>query len=261
MKGLALIFTLLALALAMIMASGEARAAGSPLEQLFNQANEAHSRGDHRQAIALYQEVAASGGSSANLLLNLGNSHALAGQIGRAVLAYERGLRLAPDDPDLKGNLRLLRQEKGLFVEPPQGWRPWQLLSLDRWAGLAVTALLLLALALLVPARISWLGKWRLQISLALLAVLLVASGGVGARYRAFNPSVVIAEDARLLLSPFPASASVGAIQEGRLVTVEKRHGDYCFVADEVGRRGWLAAAQLETVRNDGGLAPAPKNP
>lgn len=243
-----LMLTLLLLSLPVVVVSNQAMAAADQ-QRLFQKANMAYSSGDFQQAIALYEEVVASQGFSANVLFNLGNSYAQAGQVGRAVLSYERGLRLAPDDADLQGNLQLLRREKGLFAEPPQGWQPFLLLSLDRWALIALTALLLLALWRLAALKNPWARRYHLSISLFCLAVFLVATTATVVRYRSFNPSVVIANDARLLLSPFPSAASVGAIQEGRLMVVEKSHGDYLYVADENGRRGWMVATQLEELR------------
>lgn len=243
-----LMLILILLTLPVVVVSNQAMAAADQ-QRLFQKANQAYSGGDFPQAIALYEEVVASHGFSVNVLLNLGNSYAQAGQVGRAVLNYERGLRLDPDDADLQGNLQLLRREKGLFAEPPQGWQPFLLLSLDRWALLALTALLLLALWRFAALKIPWARRYHLSISLFCLAVLIVATTATAVRYRSFNPSVVLADDARLLLSPFPSAASVGAIQEGRLVMVEKSHGDYLYVADENGRRGWMVATELEELR------------
>jgi tetratricopeptide (TPR) repeat protein len=245
-----LMLTLLLLTLPVVVLSNQTMAAAAADQQrLFQEANQAYSGGDFRQAIALYEEVLTSHGFSVSVLFNLGNSYAQAGQVGRAVLSYERGLRLAPDDADLQGNLQLLRREKGLFAEPPQGWQPFLLLSLDRWALIALTALLLLSLWRLAALKNPWARRYHLSISLFCLAVLLVATTATAVRYRSFNPSVVIADDARLLLSPFPSAASVGAIQEGRLMVVEKSHGDYLYVADENGRRGWMVVTQLEQLR------------
>lgn len=243
-----LMLTLILLTLPVVVVSNQAMAAADQ-QRLFQEANQAYSSGDFPQAIARYEEVMASHGFSVSVLFNLGNSYAQTGQVGRAVLNYERGLRLAPDDADLQGNLQLLRREKGLFAEPPQGWQPFLLLSLDRWALLALTALLLLAVWRLAALKLPWARKYHLSISLLFVTVLLLATTATAVRYRSFNPSVVLADDARLLLSPFPSAASVGAIQEGRLVVVEKSHGDYLYVADENGRHGWMVATQLEPLR------------
>ena len=238
---------ILALALCFFsaMTCGKAAADG---DQRYTAANEAYSRGDYQRAITLYEEVLAAVGYSPHLLYNLGNSYARAGETGRAVLAYERGLRLAPDDADLQGSLQLLRRDKGLFADPPQSWRAVELLSLERWALLALASLVIMALWHLLALWSPRLRRGRLPASLCALLVIALAVTAAAVRHQSYNPSVVIAADARLLLSPFPSSTSLGRLQEGRLVRVEKAHGDYLYVAEESGRRGWMDRRQLEAV-------------
>ncbi len=82
---------------------------------LFQKGNEAYSRGDYAQAIAQYEQITETAGYAPSVLYNLANSYALSGQTGRAVLNYERALRLAPSDSDISGNLELVKKENGLF--------------------------------------------------------------------------------------------------------------------------------------------------
>ncbi len=65
----------------------------------------AYQAGDYTTAAVQFQAVAAAGIKSSDLFYNLGNTYLKSGDIGRAVLWYERALRLAPGDPDLNFNL------------------------------------------------------------------------------------------------------------------------------------------------------------
>src|SRR5271154_3612109 len=56
-------------------------------------------------------------GYSAAGLYNLGNSYARAGKPGMAILNYERADLLAPGDPDIEANLRLVQTSAHLPVE------------------------------------------------------------------------------------------------------------------------------------------------
>ena len=223
--------------------------AGTTEDNLLQQGNEAYSRGEYDQAIVYYQELTASAGLSASVLYNMANSYTHLGEIGRAVLNYERALRLAPGDPDIAGNLELVRKESGLFAGEYSGAeRFFRILELNVWTKLIVlilasfTAFRLIALRHRFSTKVSS-GIW---VSCFLLLGLCITS--VVYRYQNFNPAVVVARDARLLISPFESSASVGAIQEGRLVYPEKEHGDYTLVTDETKRKGWIARNSLETV-------------
>ena len=56
---------------------------------------------------------------SADGLYNLANSYARAGKPGLAVLNYERARILAPRDPDIRYNLRRLREAAGMTSGSP----------------------------------------------------------------------------------------------------------------------------------------------
>jgi hypothetical protein len=95
------------------------------------------------------------------VLQNLGSAYFRSGDEGRAILAFERALLLKPGDPDLKANLKLVRDQAAVFPPPPaEGWRSWlERPSRKFWSGLA------LASALLLPVAAGlWLGlrsRWR----------------------------------------------------------------------------------------------------
>ncbi len=242
---------LLVLVVGLLLSSLPGRAGGTE-EQLLQQGNEAYSRGDYPQAIGHYRQLTASAGFSAPVLFNLANSYAQAGEIGRAVLNYERALRLAPGDSDIAGNLELVRKESGLFTGEPEGAeRFFHLLHLDQWAMLGLLAVVLFTLFQLAALKYPFSGKTFGGVAITCLLLLCLAAAGTFIRYRQFNPAVVLAPDARLLISPFPAAGSIGAIHEGRLVYPEKSHGGFTYVRDETNRKGWLPTAMVEPV--DGG--------
>lgn len=223
--------------------------AGDGERQLLQQGNEAYSRGEYPRAIEYYQQLTATAGFSASVLFNLANSYAQSGEIGRAVLNYERALRLAPGDSDIAGNLELVRKESGLYTGEPEGTaRFLHLLHLNQWAMLGLVTVVLFTLFQLAALRFPVAGKVSGGVAIACLLLFGLAVAGTLGRYREFNPAVVLAPDARLLISPFPAAGSVGAIQEGRLVYPDKTHGEFTYVRDETNRKGWIPTATVEPV-------------
>jgi hypothetical protein len=245
---------LLLLIICLLLTSLPCRA-GETEQQLLQLGNEAYSRGDYPGAISHYQQLTATAGFSASVLFNLANSYAQAGEVGRAVLNFERALRLAPGDADIAGNLELVRKESGLFTGEPEGTaRFFHLLHLDQWAMLCLLTVVFFALLQLAALRYPLAGKTYGGVTIACLLLLCLAVAGTLTRYRQFNPAVVLAADARLLISPFPAAGSVGAIQEGRLVYPEKFHGEFTYVRDETNRKGWIPSTMIEPV--DGGRPP-----
>ena len=85
-------------------------------EAQFEEANRLYETGRFPEAAALYR-AAATNGVSANLLFNLGNAHFKAGQLGQAMAAYQRSLRLDPRNPETQANLRFAREQAN--TQPP----------------------------------------------------------------------------------------------------------------------------------------------
>ncbi|MCF8056245.1 MAG: tetratricopeptide repeat protein [Desulfocapsa sp.] len=214
----------------------------------FQEACAAYSRGDYQAAIRKFEALTREG-MSAPLLYNLANSYAQDGQSGKAILNYERALRLAPGDSDTIGNLELVRKEKGIFQEEHSfGQRFVHLLGLNQWLGVTAFAFLGFAGVLLMPPSIPMKRTSRYTLATAFLLVTVTASFGASGQYKHWNDGVVIAADARLRVSPFESAASIGSIQEGRLLRPGKSHNNFVLVEDESGRSGWLAADAFERI-------------
>ncbi len=97
MRKILLIFVLLSCSLSM---------AASTLAQ---QADSAYNAEDYNRAIELYKASITNHGVSSDIYYNLGNAYYRAGQLGRAVLSYERALRVDPTNGDARTNLDFVR--------------------------------------------------------------------------------------------------------------------------------------------------------
>ncbi len=234
------------LCISQIVWAGENR---DKLDQ-FQHAGSAYSMGDYKTAIEEFESLIRTG-MSAPLLYNLANSYAQDGQSGKAILNYERALRLTPGDSDIRGNLELLRKEQGLFQEEKSFAQSFvTFLGLNQWTGLAVTAFVLFAAVLLFPVSV---GLKRIPRFVAATTCLLVTTVSIFAavvRYQHWHDGVVVVEDARLRVSPFASAASIGTIQEGRVLHMGKEHGNFFLVEDETGRSGWITADAFESIPN-----------
>jgi len=216
----------------------------------FQDAVSAYNKGEYRQAVEGFESLATQG-ISPTLLYNLGNSYAQAGQVGRAILNYERALRLAPGDSDIRGNLERVRKENGLFQEEQSfGQRFVTLLALNQWIAVAAIAFVGFVGVLLLPFSYGLKRSSRHRIAVTLLLVIATACSGAIGQYQHWHDGVVVAADARLRISPFDSAASIGTIQEGRLLHPGKKHNTYVLVVDEAGRSGWLAADAFESIAN-----------
>ncbi len=216
---------------------------------LFEQGNEAYSKGDFTSAVEMYEQLITTSGYGAGLLFNLGNSYAQSGQTGKAILNYERALRLAPSNSDIQGNLQLIRKESGLFPRD-YSWseRFFQLLDLNQWTISAFFLLLLFSTFLLASLKLSFSVQVQRVVTGGCCMLFILCVIGGFSRHKQWQPSVVTDSNSRLLLSPFGSATSTSLIQQGRLVYPEKTHGDFSYISDETGRKGWIASSAIEPV-------------
>ncbi len=75
------------------------------------QADSAYNREDYRGAIELYNKSIAEDGVSADIYYNLGNAHFRNDNNGKAILNYERALRLDPSHSDARTNLEYVKSK------------------------------------------------------------------------------------------------------------------------------------------------------
>lgn len=86
----------------LVLLGGSARADATA--QRFLDGVKAYQAGDYQKAADAFLAVARSGIANPGLYYNLGNAYLKAGALGHAILWYERALKLAPQDPDLRFN-------------------------------------------------------------------------------------------------------------------------------------------------------------
>lgn len=235
----------------------------APVDVAFDAANRAFGTGKYSEAIAGYEKIVKENGYSASVLFNLGNAYYRNGQVGLAILNYERALRLSPRDPDIHANLKYARTQSGL-PQPSERW--WQVvlksLTPSQWAWASSFAFTLLCVLWIVRLlRPGWLQRfgvsaalqtpaWRFLLFVnGVMLFLLVACGAMSTQDR--HEAIVVAKQAALLVSPFDKSESLVTIPEGESVSAEKKYGDYILVRYEKGKSGWVSQSQITPVEPD----------
>ncbi len=76
---------------------------------LKEQADSAYLNDDFSKSEQLYNNVLTNEGSSSDLYYNLGNTYYRLGKVGKAILNYERALKLDPSNSDAKTNLEFVK--------------------------------------------------------------------------------------------------------------------------------------------------------
>ena len=256
-----------------------AEAAETPA-QLFERANAAYEAGNYAAAVDDYERAAASGVTAPDLFYNLGNAYFKQGDLGRAVLWFERARRLAPRDDDVRENLDLTRsllRDQELLAASPR-WRS-ALLAWHRDTttaeSVAVASILFTLVCALgicfvfrdsetlsrVYRRVSILSPGRLlgldkaqDLGLAMAFVLLLTGAFA---YSAFSKvraedarstGVVLAEEASVFSGPSPNASVQFKVHEGTLVSVRDERAGWLRVELPGDLSGWIQEPSLARI-------------
>ena len=83
--------------------------ANADVNSIMNNANQLYKNNQYQQAIDEYDKLVNQGYVGTSIFYNLGNAHYRLGQIGYAILYYEKALKFTPNDEDTKHNLALAK--------------------------------------------------------------------------------------------------------------------------------------------------------
>lgn len=111
---------------------------------LFEQGNTLYNNGDFEKAIAKYESIIDAGEHSASLYFNLANAHYKLNHIAPSIYYYEKALKLAPNDKEIKNNIAFARNMTIDAIEktPEIGFSKFSKnvtnwLTFDNWAKLS----------------------------------------------------------------------------------------------------------------------------
>jgi tetratricopeptide (TPR) repeat protein len=228
-------------------------ALGATPDELFYRGNLTYAAQDYAASIAAYEGAVARGVASANLFFNLGNAYFKAGNLGKAILNYERARWLAPHDADVLANLEFARAQAHSPACTPKRWEQFLLPLASRFSptalwrtvsGLYAAALLAASLAMV---HRTWRRRWR---TAAVLATIVFVFAGANLLWReVFHPwsnRAVAINAVAARFAPENDETEHFRLPVGSTVQLRERRGQWVLVQRCDGRRGWVPAATIE---------------
>lgn len=237
--------------------SAAAHAASEAPQTAFYRANALYAEGQYADAARAYEELAAAGYDGGALRFNLGNAYFKSGDIGRALLNFERAATWIPGDPDLEANLSYLRSLTG--AEACRDTLPARTLfplaaRADTWS-LAVWATALATLSFLALAAARWFDHRR-RVFYGVAAVTgiawLVTVASLGYRVatveRGARLVVLAAEESAVRFEPASDGTVHFSVPQGTVLSRTDVRRDWTQVARCDGRRGWIESVKVEAL-------------
>lgn len=231
------------------------------LETRFIQANRSYSQGEYETAAADYSELLRLSGPSAGLYYNLGCAQLKAGQLGPAVLSFNRASRLAPRDRDIRANLSFVKaltrpensqEDEDDFLSGPL--LGWMFLLSDRevsFSQLVLLGLVTLGATVLLAGYSGGLRRvliWTVLSFALLLAVNSVLLAAHWHRQYRLIEAVVLQANTEARSGPGEENNRVLVLPEGTVVRMGEVRNGWVLVSLPSGNSGWMPVARLEKI-------------
>ncbi len=223
--------------------------------QKFFVAGSAYSRGDYPAAIKEYEEILKNNLESGSLYFNLANSYYKQGELGKAILNYERAKRLLPRDADVNFNYRYaLAQVKNGYEEKPLNFLQ-RFLEIQRgfYSVDEMVKILTIIFILLGSGHIlSFYLKWTLRLRRLILTVLvtLFSMYAIGLVYKIQKEEdlAISFNESEAKFEPRVEATMYFKLSVGEQVKVLKEEEEWVKIRREDGKMGWVETKMLEKI-------------
>lgn len=229
-------------------------------EALWEQAAAAYNNANYDQAIEAYMAILSQGLHSAKLYYNLANAHFKKNELGKAILYYNRALRLKPGDEDIRHNLEYAESStKDSIEEIPEffltTWvRAIRLtLSGNTWTILSLVMLALalgMALLFLLSQRLSLRKTGFYMMSAAAVLFIITTLFAISDRKTnvGHTEAIVMSSSVSIKSSPDRAATELFVLHEGTKLTIGDTIEGWAEVRIADGRKGWIETSRIEKI-------------
>lgn len=231
------------------------------IDSLWNKATEAYSAGQWDMALQGYSSISAAGLESAPLYCNIGDAYFKLEDYPRAILYYERALKLDPSCSDARYNLGITSEliQDRIDVVPEFLLKSWArdvcyVLDSDSWAGLSIFCFAVF-LAMLLLYLLS--GRVAARRTGFFSAIVFILFAGMCLWFSLWQKSDYQRADSAIVMRPVSSvksspssetSTDLFILHEGTKVTILDEVGDWRNISLADGRQGWMLSADMEII-------------
>lgn len=248
--------------IALLLAVGlPAHAATADADSLWAAGVQAYGEGRWSEALADWQAICDSGLESSDLYCNIGDAWFKQNELGQAVLAYERALKLDPSNATARYNLDFVNNliQDEIETVPEFFLKQWSrkfcwLLPSGAWAALCLVFFAGMLACVLVFLLSSRRGARKTSFIFAIVLLVLAALSmafafSQRADYRKADSAVIVKPVSSAKSSPGSSSVvDLFILHEGTKVKIVDKVGEWVNIELSDGRQGWISESDLETI-------------
>jgi tetratricopeptide (TPR) repeat protein len=227
---------------------------GKPAVEQFFEANQAYKNNQFQLAAEGYLRLIEAGFENGHLYYNLGNTYFRLGELGKAVLYYERAALLIPRDDDLAFNLSNARNQTQDDVPYPEVSSINTFLGLDSinlYEALFAFTLLYIIFFSILCFRLFKKPEWLYYLSIFL--AIMISVGAVAFVLKWYgtvndNRAVVLVKELEVRAGPDTKDTLLFKIHEGTIVHYDRVEDGWVLMRLSKDKRGWVRDNQLERI-------------
>jgi tetratricopeptide (TPR) repeat protein len=248
-----LIILILLLVLIIVPCGVKAKNDQSAQEDFF-EANRAYKNDQFQEAVDGYLKLIENGFENGHIYYNLGNAYFRIGDLGRAILFFERARLLIPRDDDLIFNLSHARNQT---VDDISDFRPLSLTdflgldSLNLYEAFFVFTIFNIFFFFILGTRLYKKAEWTYYLSIFLAIFICIGVCALALKWYEFTTdkrAVVLSDEVEVHAGPDIGDTVLFKIHEGTIVHHERSEGDWVLLHLSKNKRGWARSEQLERI-------------
>jgi tetratricopeptide (TPR) repeat protein len=211
----------------------------------------------YAEALSAYQQALSQGHKESELFLNLGTTYLRLGYVGRAILTFERGLRLFPRNPAIQHNLSQAKlwitHPLDSSVRPMESQISYYLnqLNLMEWAWLVLFVFWFWVLSATIhPWKPGWwLAQKKIVIGSGIIMMVIITAASL----RFFEPKwyksgVIIISQCDVRTRPYALAEKIQQISEGNKVIILRQEDTWVQIEWAPQQTGWVQRVFIETI-------------
>lgn len=225
-------------------------------EYIFYKASAFYENAKYEEAIAQYSLLLEQGLESGPLYYNLGNCYLKKGELGRAILSYERAKRIIPRDSDLESNAEYakslvrenLRESRRIWYDKIAD-RIFKPISINDLTILLSVAYLLFMMIFIASLYLEPLKRSRKILFSIFVLILIIGGFGLYQKIAILDKeAIIIVEKSEAKFEPFDRSTTHFTLYEGMKVQVLFSKKEWVKIKWTDRKVGWVKASSIEMI-------------
>lgn len=204
------------------------------------------------EAVVAFTKIADEGIKNGKLFYDLGNAHFKKGDIGNAILWYERALKLLPHDPDLKFNYEtvqsLTKDEKGdkdvPLVRIMFFWKYLLSQAQVQWAAIVFNLIFwCFTMVRIIRSRNSFQTLGHVVLILGLIFTLTAIYNTYEDRFT--KEAIILPSQISIRSGLTDDATELFVLHAGTKVKIDKEKDDFIRITFSEGKIGWIKKSEV----------------